>query len=225
MPAGAARGQSSGATARRPSRGQRAPDPAHEQLWSASGHLQRRGASASAPTAASGPTLTGFDATSCKTSAGDAGEEPLPERRLLDAEIERTLREIAGLEEESLLLQQALHDERAAPKPAPGDAAASLPPLPPVEAPEPPKISRISREAWVDPKWDKARRELIDPLPLLRSYLDRTCRPPLSAPKPCWVPANTPGIAEPGSDFWEGSVETMTVDPVEQHIKNLCKPF
>lgn len=151
--------------------------------------------------------------------------EPVPEREALNAEIERAMRGIAGLERQSALLQHALEHEEDRNDAVPLPEPVPLAPLAAISAPEPPRILRVPRDAWADPKWDKARRELVDPVPVVRAYLERTCRPPRRAPRPFWPPANSPEVADPRGNFWEGTLESLDVDPVEQHVRDLCIPY
>lgn len=149
-------------------------------------------------------------------------EEPLPAANEIDLEIERTMKEIAALEMQAKLAEHAVRDDNVV------TPVVHLPPrerLVKIEPPETPKIARVPKDAVLDQKYVQKRRELVDPIPYVRDYLDKTCMPKPTKPETYWVPLDSPDLPNLRGDIMEGSIETMSVDPLWEHIKSLCHPY
>lgn len=154
----------------------------------------------------------------------EAGWTPLPPSAELEALIEQTAREIAELESQEQfwadgsdvddLDRQRYHE------------TAPLPSLTPLQAPAPPRIQRLGRESRLDSKWARLQRELADPIEISRAYLDRVCRPQPEPAVPYMVPKEVVDeVVDSTRNPWQNSIESLSYNPLEFHIKSLCRPW
>jgi len=151
-----------------------------------------------------------------------AAEASGPSHAEIQALINQTIQEIAELESQEQFWSQT------------SEACEQLfveaeePPaeLPPVVPPSPPKIPRLPRERAGDPKLVKNPRactDSVDPAELSRAYLARACAPKARARQPFRLPTST--IASKLRNPWENSIESLSFNPLEHHIKSLAKLF
>lgn len=176
------------------------------------------------PGHARGKARASRDAPGLESAPGaeELGWTPLPPSDKLEALIQQTAREIAELESQ----EQFWADSSDVDEDWHQREPELLPSLAPVEAPTPPRIQRLGRERRVDPKWARLQKELVDPIESSRAYLDRICRP---QPEPV-VPHRLPqgfldevmaATRNPLEDF----TEILSYDPLEFHIRSLCRPW
>jgi hypothetical protein len=149
-------------------------------------------------------------------------DKPAPPKHQLEALISRTELEIEMLEHEAMRCardDQGVEEEMERPQPLPAPM-----PLPTLEVPTPPKISRLGRGHVLDPKWVRAQRELVDPVDVTRSYLDRACRPQPKPVQPHWVTIKA-ADSRRKAQSQETAVSRLSYDPLEIHVKSLCQPW
>ncbi|CAE8595792.1 unnamed protein product, partial [Polarella glacialis] len=87
-----------------------------------------------------------------------------------------------------------------------------------------PKIARMPKERYLDPKWASVQRELLDPIEISLAYLDKSCRPSVEPEGPYWPQSAAPEVARI-RDPWENSIESLSFNPLEHHVKSLCRPW
>lgn len=140
---------------------------------------------------------------------------PLPSHSELEALIDLAVREIAELEEQE---EQLVRNKPATIQPELSENSRSdgLPPLAPVAAPSPPKLARVPRA--------QVHHDLLDPLEVTRAYLARSCRPVVQPQALLPLPSAASQLARTAEDIWENSIESLSFNPLEHHIKSLCRP-
>jgi len=167
-----------------------------------------------------------LDSDSCWTMCHDgadcvpdslAAQLPAPPTRDLEALIAQTAQEIAALEWEATALDEVDEEEHPQPLPRPSALLA-------LDVPSPPKITRLSREQFLNPRWVRAQRELVDPVEIARSYLDRACQPEQKPFQPYWVASDVTDALVTRQPL-DSAVSLLSVDPLELHVKSLCQPW
>jgi len=140
----------------------------------------------------------------------------------LDVLIQRTAREIAELEaKEEMLRQRAYQEDEPALRPVTNPE-----PLVALDVPVPPGIARLARESRVERRWARTRERLVDPLEASRAYLERTCRPQPRGPRFYKAPENALAcLAKVSEDPLQNALRSLSVDPLEAHMRSLCQPW
>jgi len=158
------------------------------------------------------------------------GTRPLPsssqvtpiEKDEWDELVQQTEREIRALEgmENRLRAQLSVHRQ--------DETDINDPPTEPLiglDAPAAPRIPRIAREQRMDAKWASAQRDLVDPMESSRAYLDQVCRARPKTTAPYWVPVSAVDLSRLKLNVRESSLESLSSDPLEKHLKDLCRPW
>mmetsp|Transcript_28876 Transcript_28876/g.76186 ORF Transcript_28876/g.76186 Transcript_28876/m.76186 type:complete len:208 (-) Transcript_28876:191-814(-) len=133
---------------------------------------------------------------------------PLPPTQDLEKLIAQTVQEIASLEEKALCL-----DERE--EPTGTDVPIAV--LTSLDVPAPRKIVRVRR-----PGQGRRPGAETDPLEATRAFLYRKCKPQPKQMQPLWLSFDcSVGLGDP----LKGSLDSLSHDPLEMHVKSLCQPW